>query len=386
MIPFFGFLSFKKRFEFVSNTGLTLATVSTVVANVTGLMTGGLYLFLRSSTLSSFHPKNKGDEDERQEVKDQIRMPRSNDADFNSHITKPVTGPQWLREVEGQDKRAGQRDISLEDLEGSTTFGGSDGSNPLGSNAVFVHTPVMSNQSLPQVPPLRMPVRKASSSYGLFPNNNQGHRPSKVLLPSTTYSPNANGHLYNDCCNTLEPPPPIQLPGFRHRRDSSMASSATVQIGLRLSNVNDVRPITSSTLSTTIGVFERTHELGCFNKPKISITTGLSPLITSSNAEGITSSPGSQDSTGVSPVKTTMKTLPPVPHEPQVETEQALILNPTVYSPNSPTKVKVPSPKGVGFNVPTRTNTISVAATEATAQASRPPGNAAGTTSSADWI
>ncbi|KAI3324937.1 hypothetical protein HD806DRAFT_459964 [Xylariaceae sp. AK1471] len=386
MIPFFGFLSFARLFEDGGNTGLTLSTVSTVVANVTGLMTGGLYLFLRSSTLSSIAPKSKIDEHERQEIKYQIRMPNTNGADFNSHIIKPVNAPQWLREAESQEKRAEQEDISPKELESNTTFGISDDSNPLGSNAVFMHTPVLRNPSLAQTPSLRTPARKGSSSYGLFPNKYQGNRPSKALLPSTTYSPNANKQLSHDCCDMLQPPPPIQPPGFRHRRDSSMASSATVQIGLRLSNVEDVRPITGNTLGSTTGAVERTHELGCPNRPKVTSTNRPSPLITSSNIESVASSPSSQRPLGTTKVDTVMKTLPPVPQNSQAETEKTLILNPTVYSPNSPTKGKVPSPKGVGFNVPTRTNTISVEAAVATAQDSRHHGNSAGATSRADWI
>jgi hypothetical protein len=52
-----------------------------------------------------------------------------------------------------------------------------------------------------------------------------------------------------------------------------------------------------------------------------------------------------------------MKTLPPVPRIisqlPKAEpAQQAFTLSPTVYSPKTPTKVRLPSPKGVGFTVP----------------------------------
>ncbi|KAI1424408.1 hypothetical protein F5Y12DRAFT_454727 [Xylaria sp. FL1777] len=353
MIPFFGYLSFGNPFENGGDTGLTLSMLSTVVSNVTGLMTGGLYLFLRSSTVSFIAPKNKLDEYERQQMKYQIGMPTPNgDTDFNSHIMKPVTGPQWLREVEPQEKRTLQENISRQGPQGNAWSLGVDDSNPLGLNAVFKQMSVLRSPTGTHVPSSMAPVRKPSSSYTLFPNKNEGSRASKVFLPSMAYSPNTSETLVNDYCDMLMPPPAIQ-PEFRHRRDSSMASSATVQIGLRLSNVEDVRPTTAS----TIGGVERTHELGCPNNPKIDMIDRPAPLFTRNS---VTASPSSQHHFRSSQPGTPIRILPLVPRDSQIEIERAPLLNPTVYSPNSPTKGKVPSPKGVGFNVPTRTNTTPV--------------------------
>jgi hypothetical protein len=53
-----------------------------------------------------------------------------------------------------------------------------------------------------------------------------------------------------------------------------------------------------------------------------------------------------------------MKTLPPVPkinsQVPKAEPppQEEVTLSPSVYSPQTPTKVKLPSPKGVGFSMP----------------------------------
>ncbi|KAI0457036.1 hypothetical protein F5B21DRAFT_107375 [Xylaria acuta] len=380
MIPFFGYLSFGNPFENGGDTGLTLSMVSTVVANVTGLMTGGLYLLLRSSTLSSIAPKNKLDAYERQRIKYQIGMPNANDTDFNSHIVKPVTVSQWLREAQPQKKLPPSEDMNQVEPRDTSTFRRADGANPLWSNAVFKQSLVLRSPSDTQTPLSMTPSRKAPSSYALFPNKILGNRASKILLPSTTYSPNTREIPSNDSCNTLLPPPSVRVPGPRHRRDSSMVSSATVQIGLRLSNVQDVRPITVS----TIGGLERTHELGCPSNLKVEIPGRPSPLITTGSAA---SSPSSQRPLGTSLVDTTMKTLPPVPQDSQTEAQEAPILNPTVYSPKSPTKGKVPSPKGVGFNVPTRTNTTPAEGIEARAPASHVHGNSAtGGANEADWI
>jgi hypothetical protein len=385
MIPFFGYLTFGNRHANGGDTGITLSMVSTVVANVTGLMTGGLYLFLRSSTISSIAPKNKLDEYERQQMKHQIRMPKANDADLNGHMLRPVAAPQWLPEVGGQEKRSVYGYTSSKELQGSIVFNSADDTNPLGSNAILKHASFFRNSDHIQAPSLRAPIRKMTSSYRLFPNKTQGNRASsKVLLPSMTYSPNENEHSFKDCCDSLQPPPPIQPLGFRHRRDSSMASSATVQIGLRLSNVEDVRPITGS----TIGGLEGTHELGCPNKPKVTLSARPSPLIISSSAESIASSQDSQHSLGVTQVDTIMKTLPSVPQDSHAEVETAFMLNPTVYIPESPTKGKVPSPKGVGFNVParSRSNTTPIEAAETATSASRPRGNSIRAANRADWI
>ncbi|KAI0491136.1 hypothetical protein F4859DRAFT_35079 [Xylaria cf. heliscus] len=377
MIPFFGYLSFGNPFENGGDTGLTLSMVSTVVANVTGLMTGGLYLFLRSSTLSSIAPKNKLDAYESQRMKYQIRMPKATDTDFNSHIMKPVTVSQWFHEAQHREKQPVSEDMNqIKPL--NTTFRSVDDSNPLGSNAVFRQSSALRSPNGTQTSSPTTLVGKAPSLYGLFPNKASGNTASKILLPSTTYSPDAHDILHNDCCNMLLPPPSVRPQGSRHRRDSSMASSATVQIGLRISNVEDVRPITVS----TIGGVERTHELGCPNYQKVEIPNRPRPLITTGS---VVSSPGLQRPLGTNQLDTTMKTLPPVPRDSQTEAERAPILNPTVYSPNSPTKGKVPSPKGVGFNVPpTRTNTTPV---ESVPPPSHFHGNsAAGGIDTADWI
>ncbi|KAI0870397.1 hypothetical protein GGS24DRAFT_109476 [Hypoxylon argillaceum] len=378
MIPFFGYLSFGNPLENGGDTGLTLSMVSTVVANVTGLMTGGLYLFLRSSTSSSIASKNKLDEYERQQIKYQIRVPKSNDTDFNSHIMKPVTVPQWLRGLEPTQKGLAQEVTSGVGLQGNSGFRSLDGSNPLGSNAVFKQHSILGSVSDIQTPVSMASARKVSS-YGLFPITIQGPRASTALLPSTTYSPNASEHASDDCCDMLRPPPSVQPPGFRHRRDSSMASSATVQIGLRLSNVQDVRPTTVSTIES----IERTHELGCPNKSTVGVAGRPSPLTT---LDGAASPPSPQRSLGGIQVDTTRKTLPPIPRDSQTEIERAPILNPTVYSPNSPTKGKVPSPKGVGFNVPPRPNPVPGEAGEAGSPTSPHANSAVGGASGADWI
>ncbi|KAI1308875.1 hypothetical protein F5Y03DRAFT_84344 [Xylaria venustula] len=377
MIPFFGYLSFGNPFENGGNTGLTLSMVSTVVSNVTGLMTGGLYLFLRSSTVSTIAPKNKIDEYEHQQVKYQIRMPKPGDTDFHSHIMKPVTAPQWMHEGEPQEKRKTQGHINRQGSQGNIWPLSLDNSNPSGSNAIF--KPTLRSPTDTQTPFTITPVRKASTSYTLFPNKMEEGRVSKVLLPSTTYSPNIGENLVNGYSDMLMPPPAIQPPGFRHRRDSSMASSATVQIGLRLSNVEDVRPAVS-----TVGGPERTHELGCPDDLRVEMITRPNPLFTT---DSVVSSSSPLRHLSSSQTESVMGILPSVPYDSAAEIDKAPILNPTVYSPHSPTKGKVPSPKGVGFGVPTRTATTPIESVGARSPVSRTRGDSVpGNADRANWI
>jgi len=83
--------------------------------------------------------------------------------------------------------------------------------------------------------PLSLTTTKTS-----FPSRTHAAKPSYSLFPvelrnSTPKSPQKPYSIYD--ISGLEPPPPIAYTqGPRHRRDSSMMSSATVQIGLRISN------------------------------------------------------------------------------------------------------------------------------------------------------
>jgi hypothetical protein len=374
MIPFFTYVSFGYQFFDRSHIGPTLSLIATVVANVTGLMTGGLYLFLRSSTISPISPKNKLDEYERQQTQYQIGIPK-NGADSDSPVMKPAATTQWLRSAE-QEKFTGDGNISFKELEGSTPFGNPYDTHYSQRRNAFKHNLIVQNQNLTQTPSFKSSWRKPISSYGLWPGRIQTNRASKPVLPSTVFPWNGTSQPSDDCCDMLQLPPPIQPPGFRHKRDSSMASHATVQIGLRISNVEDARPITSS----TAGGMETIHSLDCPRNPRFASANRPSPLMTSGSSTRSLSPPRPLE------VDTAMKTLPPVPQGPQAEADRPLILNPTVYNPNSPTKGKVPSPKGVGFNVPPRPNNSPIDSLEALPPVVPARGNSAGVASSADWI
>lgn len=209
--------------------------MATVVLNLSGLMSGLLHLFLRSNTATTaFGPKN-GRHWSRD--KHQIRIWGPNELAFGTHLIDPVAGPGTsARELESRaDSRVSLvgpekgRAISMESLS-SPPFH-SPRFNPLASNPNAVEQkaimPTFPEPTAETSAATRGHVRK--QSYSLFPTE----------MTSPTKGPQQNARpaesVYD--ISDLAPPPAIFGPGAsRHRRDSSIASSATVQIGLRLSH------------------------------------------------------------------------------------------------------------------------------------------------------
>ncbi|KAK6849849.1 hypothetical protein PG995_013682 [Apiospora arundinis] len=358
MIPFFLCLTVSTPSSGDSDMTLTLSMISTVVSNISGLVTGGLHLFLRSNTISTIGPRDKQAEYERQKLKHKIRGPSPSDNYFSSQIEKPVGGPRTLKQAESQENLVpADRDVEEAAIEPQPpSYFNFTQPNPLRSHAVY--TPPPNEPRAPE--PAQLPAsqeagghgHKRSTSYSLFPNNNP-NTTSIALLPTTTYSPDINVHratpdadeLYEDIYETLKPPPKM---GFgRHRRDSSMVSTATVQIGLRFSNVNDMPPMANSAVTEA----ERVHNLE-FPPPNPVKPSPLSQPMSGGEESPRTNAFNFSDDPFVD---SSRRTPEPPKEEP---TLGGFTLSPTVYSPNSPTKSRTPSPKGVGFNVPIkRSNT-----------------------------
>lgn len=373
MIPFFVSLTFTNTMDGGSNSSLTLATIASVVANVSGLLTGGLYLFLRSSTISTISPRDKVSEYERQRMKYNIRLQSPETMELDGQIIQSLPSPRSLRE------RGSQENLIAVGKGNSMELGNS---NPLNSNPFTMNDfnprnsyAVFNSAAMPRAPePAQIPTtigrpqgRRPSTSYSLFPSNQANSNPA-ALLPSTTYSPDPNLGmpepkflLAPNSAGTLQLPPSIGPEGFRHhRRDSSLASHATVQIGLRFSNVNEIGPMGTKTSIE----MERVHSLGCPNDSAPGFSQRPSPLARAQQAESVVSNAGSggerseRPETMTSEIRSRPSVLTPSP------TQQSAgpTLSPTVYTPpgtasTSPTKGKIISPRGVGFNMPKRINT-----------------------------
>ncbi|KAM0275063.1 hypothetical protein ACHAQH_007583 [Verticillium albo-atrum] len=329
MIPFFYTLVFKDL-RTAGAQPLNLSMIASVVANLSGLLTGGLHLFLRANCLATIGAREKCEKD-RKKLKEGIRV-WPGDYDYSSSAGSPSRS----RAPERLDSNAAYGKTEEERIE-----------SPAG-------TPTYDSRNVPRLPALRSPttpgpalveptrppstlqvikdqIRK--STYSLFPRDSSGAR-SFTLLPATTYSPNTTtprGEKFmddDDDMQSLVPPPLVHAGGVRHRRDSSMHSHATVQIGLRFSNAEDASNLDSRYFRDS----EEIHVLGCPLEREKDASKRPSPL----NAPTSYSDDGDATLIGSSAARDSGPTL-----------------NSAVYTPYSP-KSRITSPKGVGFDTPKR--------------------------------
>ncbi|KAK5658498.1 hypothetical protein OQA88_1890 [Cercophora sp. LCS_1] len=393
LIPFFFTIAFVDQRG--GGEALQLSMVAAVVANVSGLVTGGLYLFLKSNTLSTIGPRDKVGEYERRKLKYKIRRADEPDPDADDALIRS------LRRVETDEMSilGNEKDVEFRAYTRRPASSVYDNQipDPLRSNAAF---------PMPAMPKAPEPVRysrmssvvnhmrKRSFSFFSSAASRKSSASSATLLPATTYSPNSAPQAISIA--DLKPPPSMRnLAAGRHRRDSSLVSSATVQIGLRLSSVEDMPPVTKSKI---IVADTKVHHLEC---PKLREQERDSPLRSGRPAalQSPVSSPTGEDTLvddldddvpRRDPVKDAkMKTLPPVPNlnesaiaddddsdddDYMTEKESEITLSPNVYNPQSPTKTKLPSPRGVGFSMPKPTKT------------SNDSGSPKAATAKSDWI
>jgi hypothetical protein len=336
IIPFFFSLAFQNQRNRDVNTPLQLSMVAAVVANVSGLMTGGLHLFLRSTSVSTIGPRDKDgkyQEERRQSFKQRIRMWPSRDAEASGQSTNVPTS---LRRMNTDDSLASSDGRGGYDSDEEKKDTWDDRVNPLRSHAVF---PTATATALRATQPHQTHAPK--NSYSLFPNNNSTLKPP-TLLPATTYDPSAKEEMVD--VGTLKPPAPIH--GFRHRRDSSLASHATVQIGLRLSNVEDMPPLNSKYFNDT----HKVHNLECPLARGADAQQRPSPL---SNVAMHFQTTNDRDDDSVTMYADDASIAGDYNRKTAGEREEDCTLSPAVYQPpESPKKTKVTSPRGVGFTIP----------------------------------
>ncbi|KAH8652389.1 hypothetical protein BX600DRAFT_553774 [Xylariales sp. PMI_506] len=386
MVPFFVYLTFNNLGDTTGNTGMTLSMIATVVANLAGLMNGGLHLFFRSNIISTIKPRDKLTEYERQLLKGKIHKPDPNDDYSSSHPLQSISGPKSYPPSEsveslvryGKGSEPSIRSSPSPNIGGSSPKPPSSG-DPFPPISITIPRAPERVQFASAAPAPQIQVRAPSQTYPSYPSENRQNTASITILAPTTYSPideKTKPSPFGDF-EELQPPPTIG----RHKRDSSLVSTATVQIGLRFSNFEDMPPMAGEMVRNA----EQVYNLVSPREVK------PSPLATSEipDDRGSTASP--LDST-IS-AWDLMKTLPPVPRAEfaarlkAAETKDAGILTSAVYRPESPTKNKIPSPKGVGFNVPKRSNTSPVQNEVRTPPpSSRSRGNSDAVTRNGDWI
>ncbi|KAK7413455.1 hypothetical protein QQX98_007680 [Neonectria punicea] len=314
MIPFFFLLSFGKV---DSEQTLQASMVAAVVVNLSGLLTGSLYLFLRSSKTSTIGPSEWDGTDTRTLEKGFYDGGSSN-FDFGLQLAQPLSPPsQHQGSVNGETEIPDTPDML------DTPRNGDHHVPSLGIICPPTSFPKSPEPALMSTKSLKAFTK---SWYSKIPASGELLLPkSHFLLPTTTYAP---------------PPPPEDMPRgstdrllappafhnsaqLHHQRGSSMVSSATVQIGLRLSNVGDMPPPTCTFPEDP----NKVHDLGCPDTPAALGLKKPSPLgitvITLPDEEAIKEEQRNKE-------------LPPVPASrprDEEEDDEVLTLSPDVYSP-----------------------------------------------------
>jgi hypothetical protein len=330
---------------------LVTSMMATVILNLHGLMAGFLQMFLRSNTAkTSFKPKGMrgwGHECHR------IRFWGPNELGFDGHMLQPVSGPPSPASIgsrasliEDEKRRPLSTDSIRSPVQGDNpdTVG-----KPAGKAAN--KSPNLATLIKPEAATLeRKPTKchQRKPSYSLFPLDSNTidknvkqelqtsfiwkvpesrikHTMAGIFRPSPFQRQTAEPALgANDF---LAPPPPLFAGNSsRHRRDSSIQTSVTVEIGLRLSHAPPELQLPSPPRSRRAS-------------PLLRLQTNLSPIFSRSP---LALSPLRSD-TMRSPLSAEqraarMKTLPPIPRlsttsDISAAPESMSRLSPTVYTP-----------------------------------------------------
>lgn len=336
-MPFFYSISFADTNP-KTDGQIQLSMVASVVANLSGLLTGGLYLFLRSSQYATIKPKGYFDSD-RQQLKKGIRIWAPSNYTYTNQMAQPVSPPAQYQRAASRQDEAKQEEENTQSPTGTPTYAPP---NPLALNSVQAEL-IPKKLDLARVAEAKRSRAYTRDDPDMESSKEDAHDSKNFgLLPAATYTPGSGDELMMPSM-LLPPPPPIY--GQGHRRDSSMASSATVQIGLRLSNVNDMEPLTSSYSQESSQDPNQVHDLGCpnYNRPRGS--RKVSPLATNTTTvretgAGLEKDMDSRESRGKNSGE---KNQP----------DDEIRLSPTVYSPqNQTSQPRVTTPIGIGFSTP----------------------------------
>lgn len=276
--------------------------VVSVVANLSGLLTGCLYLFLRSSKSPSGSYEYGGNNVKG--FKSDLEGQELEPSTPSSAVPRPLQLPQQVR-------KQSSRELLLEEAR--------DEGKVMGArrdilNHAFPRPLRLGSMRQSQIPPTKPGLARTSSKasirnfkksmYSIFPKEEQPKSPGP-LLPTTTYSPTSakKPSVPTKLADSLLAPPAIRVPeDVPRRRGSSMVSTATVQIGLRLSNINDMRPSKAPIQEDA----DKVHNLDCPNG-----TVTFFPRKTSPLAIAIVDVPG--EGTTFQVKDNLEKELPPVP-------------------------------------------------------------------------
>ncbi|KAG8349208.1 hypothetical protein FVEN_g12571 [Fusarium venenatum] len=305
------------------DASMQLSIIGTVVMNMSGFLLGCLYLFLRSSK----SPTGCSDDD--------FEASRSFKKWTDDQDQEPATP---LSTMPGMVHKSNSReDLMMDDRVEDKVFGArkdflKGGLKPLRLGSM------RNSGDLPTAP---KPVRTSSkesiknfkrSMYSIFPKPEPPKSP--ILLPTTFYKgPASKAAPEPPSLANLLAPPALRLPDRRLRSSGASAlSTATVQIGLRLSNIGgDMSPTKPEPKQDT----NRVEELDCPNS-----TVRFFPRKTSPLAIAIVDVPGEGTRYQIQDNfenDLSEKELPPVPLSAGMVTPPETTLSSAVYSPQEST-------------------------------------------------
>lgn len=291
--------------------------------NMSGFLLGCLYLFLRSSK----SPTGCSDDD--------LEAPPNFKKWTDDQDQEPATPLSAMPRM--APKSSSRENLMADDRVEDKVFGArkdflKGGLKPLRLGSM------RNSGDLPTAP---KPVRTSSkesiknfkrSMYSIFPKPEAPKSP--ILLPTTYYKgPAAKAAPEPPSLADLLAPPALRLPDRRLRSSGASAlSTATVQIGLRLSNIGgDMSPTKPEPKQDT----NRVEELDCPNS-----TVRFFPRKTSPLAIAIVDVPGEGTRYQIQDNfenDLSEKELPPVPLSAGMATPPETTLSSAVYSPQEPT-------------------------------------------------
>ncbi|KAH8821411.1 hypothetical protein F5884DRAFT_850642 [Xylogone sp. PMI_703] len=334
VIPFFASLALKKA-------NAKASMMATVVVNLSGLMSALLHLFLRSNaTITSFGPRTE--RSRWNQKKRQFTMWGPNDLDLGKRMlgqgspNRRESRPNSRSSLVGREKgSAGLANFQTSEIGSPAQVDfAATATNCVTSNSPTVPAPV-AERTLTSLQ--RTSSRKRS--YSLFPTAAALAAQGQPTLDVTPESPTPLDSAL------LEPPPRIfaEHGGLRvpnHRRDSSIVSSATVQIGLRLSHARTPSQAELMSQSLSAATYQPPQPVA-----PLRIQKGMSnpPPLPATRFPVRPSPPqlAAEDNSRVA----INKTLPPTPYpQPKLAPSQETIrlsdikLSPAVYKPESPKK------------------------------------------------
>lgn len=327
--------------------------MATVVLNLSGILNGALYIFLRSNTVAaSFCPK-----DFTQWTKNQheIRLWGPNELGFTDHLLIPVTGP-------GFDSRM---NYNLEKVLSDESLISMFSPDP--RDRIIIESPTpRSDKEVVVITTVDEPVARTPSkklhaknpSYSLFPaegltspNVPASSRITSTQTQSTMTGAESESHrIITDLATS---PDEFARPfSNRHSRNMSAGSTTTVQIGMRFSGVvpagvasfmpsqYEVPALLSTTYqapTTSARTADRLQIRTQNLSPQLPLRSPYRPSPLQNTSRSISGSP---TSAALTPLEARMKTLPPVPHRQSrierlsVEDDTQITLSPTVYNRN----------------------------------------------------